>query len=129
MLNSETKEKRITRYRNFIKRPYYPNPPKAWAKRDEGVEKFYVYVLKLNDGDYYVGQTREIRERMMEHRDGRTPSLCERKPKLQYFEILGSRESAMLREKELKNIVRKNRREIVRIILQFQDVIKELDYN
>jgi putative endonuclease len=129
MFSVRTKGKTPTRYPNAAKKPYIPKPSKAWAKRDEGAKKFYVYILKLNDGDYYIGQTREIRERMMEHRDGRTPSVSQREPKLQYFEILGSRESAMLREKELKNIAKKNRREIVRIIREFQDVIKELDYN
>ena len=125
MFGVRTKEKKTTRYPNVTK-PYTPKPSKAWA--DEGVKKFYVYVLKLNNGDYYIGQTREIRERMMEHKDGRTPSLGEKEPKLQYFEILESRESAMLREKELRNISKKNRREIVRIIREFHDIIAELDY-
>jgi len=129
MIISETKEKRAPAYRNFTKRPYIPHPSKAWAKRDEGAKKFYVYILKLDDGDYYIGQTRELRERMMEHKDGQIPSTAGRKLKLQYFEILESRESAMSREKELKNIEKKNRREIVRIICEFQDNINELDRN
>ena len=129
MLISETKEKRTTTYRNFTKRPYIPHLSKAWAKRDEGVKKFYVYVLKLDNGDYYIGQTRELRERMMEHKDGQIPSTAGRKPKLQYFEMLESREFAMSREKELKNIEKKNRREIVRIICEFQAVTKDLDYS
>jgi len=129
MIISETKEKRTTTYRNFTKRPYIPHPSKAWAKRDKGAEKFYVYILKLDDGTYYIGQTRELRERMIEHRDGQTSSIGTRKCKLQYFEILGSRESAMLREKELKDIKRKNRREILRIICDFQAVAEVLDYN
>jgi predicted GIY-YIG superfamily endonuclease len=129
MIISETKEKRAPTYRYFAKRPYTPNPPKAWAKRDEGVKKFYVYILKLDNGDYYIGQTREPQERMMEHKDGQIPSTAGRKPKLQYFEILGSRASAMSREKELENIKTKNRREIVRIICEFQAVTKDLDYS
>jgi predicted GIY-YIG superfamily endonuclease len=128
MFGVRTKEKKTARYLNVAKKPYIPRPSKAWAKRDKGVEKFYVYILKLDDGDYYIGQTRELRERMIEHRDGRTASLGTRKCKLQYFEILGSRESAMLREKELTDISKKNRREIVRIIREFHDVTAELDY-
>jgi len=129
MYSIETRDKRTNKRSYFIKRPYVPNPSKAWARRDKDTDKFYVYVLKLDNGDYYIGQTREIRERMMEHRDGRTSSIGTRKPKLQYFEILGSREAAMSREKELKDIEKKNRREIVRIIREFQDITQELDYN
>jgi len=129
MIISETKEKRAPTYRNFTKRPYIPHPSKAWAKRDKGAEKFYVYILKLDNGDYYIGQTRELQARMMEHRDGRILSTAGRKPKLQYFETLESRESAMSRERELKNIERKNRREIVRIICDFQNAVNALDYS
>ena len=75
----------------------------TWAKGDKGAERFFVYILKLDDGYFYVGQTRELRERLSEHRDQKTASTAGRNPKLQYFEILPTREAAELREAELKS--------------------------
>ena len=45
---------------------------KSWEKGDEGVEKFFVYILKSDKGEFYVGQTRDLRLRLGEHRDGKT---------------------------------------------------------
>ena len=54
----------------------------AWDKGDADAEEFFVYILKLSDGKFYAGQTREIRERLGEHRDGKTKSTAEKDPKL-----------------------------------------------
>jgi len=106
---------------------YTPNPPKFWSEKDAGVTRFFVYILLLEDGELYVGHTRELRERMLEHRHGITSSTAGRNPSLRYFEITPTREAAMLREHELKQIVKKNRREIYRIITSFQDLVSELN--
>ena len=108
---------------------YTPNPPKFWAKKDEGVTRFFVYILLLEDGEIYVGHTRELRERMLEHRNGITSSTAGRNPRLRYFEITPTREAAMLREHELKQVVKKNRREIFRMITSLQDLVSELKQN
>ena len=107
---------------------YIPRPSKAWRRNDETARSFYVYILKLDVGAFYVGQTRELRERMLEHRDGRTQSTAGRNPKLQYFEILSSRESAMTREVEIKAAVKGNNREILRMVTSFHDLVNELDF-
>ncbi len=52
--------------------------------------KYYVYVLHLKDGEYYVGSTGVLKVRMVQHRDGR--EYKEMEPKLQYFEIFNSEE-------------------------------------
>jgi predicted GIY-YIG superfamily endonuclease len=109
------------------KRVYTPNPSKLWGKRDEGVNKFFVYILRLESGELYIGHTRELRERMLEHRDGITASTAGGNPKLQYFEILPTRESAMLREHEIKIILKNNRREIYRMISAFRELISEVE--
>jgi len=108
------------------KQQYAPEHSKAWTKGDKEAGRFFVYILKLNDGSFYVGQTRELRERMSEHRDGKTPSTAGRNPKLQFFGILPSRESASLAEVELKKLVDSNPRQIRRMILGFQDLIREV---
>ncbi len=105
-----------------------PKPSKAWAKKDESADAFYVYILKLDNGLYYVGQTRELRERMLEHRDGAVISTAGKHPKLQYFEVLSTREAAMSREIEIERILKKNNREILRMITRFNDLVRELDF-
>ena len=107
---------------------YIPRPSKAWRRNDEGARSFYVYILKLDNGAFYVGQTRELRERMLEHKDGKTSSTAGRNPKLQYFEVLPSRESAMIREVEIRTAAKGNNREILRMVTRFRDLVEELDF-
>ena len=38
-------------------------------------------ILKLEGGVFYLGHTRELRERRMEHRDGDTKVDCRQEPK------------------------------------------------
>jgi predicted GIY-YIG superfamily endonuclease len=100
---------------------------KAWEKADEGVGRFFVYVLKLDNGEFYIGHTRELRERLSEHRDGKTTSIAGRQFHLQYFEVLSTREAAELREVELKKLRDKNPRQIRRMIIGFQDLLREVN--
>ncbi len=100
----------------------------AWEKGDKESSRFFVYVLKLDGGKFYVGQTRELRERLSEHMDGKTASTRGSNPRLQYFEILPTREAAEIRESELKKIAESNSRQIRRMIIGFKDLISELNY-
>ncbi len=102
---------------------------KAWEKGDEGVEKFFVYILKNDTGGFYVGHTRDLRVRLGEHRDGKTKSTSGRNQKLQYFEEVSSRESAELKEVELKKLVNTNERKIRKMIQDFQDRVREVQIN
>ena len=111
-----------------LNRQTTPKPSKFWAKGDEGVDAFYVYILKFDDGVYYVGQTRDLRKRMIKHRDGFTVSTAGKHPKLQYFEVVPTRETAMIRESEINKIRKKNDREILRMIECFNDLIRELEF-
>ena len=99
----------------------------AWEKADKEAIQFFVYILKLNDGKFYVGHSREPRVRLYEHLDGET-SIKGLNPKLKYFEILSSRVSAEEREAQLKNINEKNPRQIKRMIMEFNDLISELEH-
>ena len=129
MIYSATKVKQHTKYKYFTKKQYTPKPSKAWMKNDEGASKFYAYILKLNHGQFYVGQSRELRPRISEHKDNKVTSTKGKEPKLQYFETLATREAAMSREKELRDIIKKNPREIRRMITDFQADIHALDFN
>ena len=99
---------------------------KAWEKADKEAVRFFVYILKLSDGSFYVGQTRELRERMSEHRDNKTPSTAGKNPKLQFFAIMPDRKTATLAEVVLKKLVDSNPRQIRRMIIGFQDLMREV---
>ena len=60
--------------------------------------------------------------------DGKVASTKGFSPRLQYFEILPTREAAEIRETELKKFVGSNPRQIRRMILGFRDLVSELNY-
>jgi len=35
---------------------------------------YYVYILKLSNGDYYTGLTNNLERRITEHKDGKSPT-------------------------------------------------------
>ena len=108
---------------------YKPEYSEAWDQADATADRFFVYVLKLDGGEFYAGQTRELRERLSEHRDGRAKSTAGRNPKLVWFGIVGTREAATAMEVELKKLVHSNPREIRRMVLSFRDLTSELDFS
>lgn len=99
-----------------------------WTKRDKEAARFFVYILKDENGKYYVGQTRDLRERLSEHRDGKTRSTAGRNMKLQYFEELNDRYAVELREAELKKLLDYNERQVRKMIIEFQDRIREVKF-
>ena len=101
----------------------------AWSAGDADASEFYVYVLKLSNGAFYAGQTREIRERLMEHRDGMTKTTAGKEPKLVWFSTVSTRKQATELEVMVKKVCDRNPREIRRWILKFQDLIDELDFS
>lgn len=101
----------------------------AWEKRDATASEFFVYLLKLNGGDFYPGQTRELRERLSEHRDDKVASTAGQNPKLVWFSILPTREAATEYEVHLKKLADSNPRELRRMIIRLHDLVDELDYS
>ena len=99
----------------------------AWAAGDANASQFYVYILRLAGGEFYIGQTRELPERLSEHRDGKVASTRNRKPGLVWFTELPTREAAAGLESELKQIRDQNERAIRRMIVRFQSLVRELD--
>ncbi len=113
----------------FNKQPSYRREySDAWEEGDaKATKEFYVYILKLDGGKFYAGQTREIRERLMEHRDGTTMSTAGKNPKLVWFTTVSTRDQATELEVELKRLCDKNPREIRRRVRRFQDIVTDLD--
>ena len=65
---------------------------------------FYVYLLNsLKNNFYYVGFSEDLRTRVAQHNAGKVKSTRPLRPlKLVYYEAYINRETALLREKELK---------------------------
>ena len=100
-----------------------------WEGKDAEAYQFYVYILKLDGGSFYAYQTYEIRERMMEHRDGTTKSTAGRNPKLVWFTTISTRQRAEELEADLEELCDKNPREIRRRVRRLQDLVDELDFS
>ena len=107
---------------------YKPEYSEAWDKGDATAARFFVYILKLDDGKFYAGQTRELRERLSENKDGKVASTARQHPKLVWFGMVPSREAATAVEVELKKLVDTNPREIRRMVIGFRDLVQELQY-
>ena len=97
-----------------------------WAKGDADAPEFYVYILKFPDGNFYVGQTRDLRARLSEHRDNKTKSTAGRGGELVWFIAVETRERAVVLEAELKRLNDRNQRLIRQIVIDFEDKVREL---
>jgi predicted GIY-YIG superfamily endonuclease len=126
-LSNLVRKQRIINQNN-IGNKYVPDPYKAWEKENEREDPFYVYILNFDNGSYYIGHSRELKERLLEIRNDNNISDFGKEPKLQYFEIHPNRQAAMLREAEIKEIYKNNNREILRMIARFSELVKELDF-
>ena len=85
---------------------YAPESSRRWNTLDSLYTEFYVYILRLNDGELYVGQTRDLERRLMEHEEGKSSSTSGRNPKLIWSNIVDTREQATNLELQLKNTKR-----------------------
>ncbi|MHB0997654.1 MAG: GIY-YIG nuclease family protein [Armatimonadota bacterium] len=67
--------------------------------------QYFVYILQCLDGTYYVGHTHDISQRLIYHNEGRGASYTQlRRPvKLMYSEACADLETALTREKQIKN--------------------------
>ena len=68
-------------------------------------DRYWVYVLRsVADGRCYVGQTRNLADRVRRHNEGLVRSTRERRPlELVHFEVFATRGEAVRRERELKS--------------------------
>ena len=78
------------------------HPPIACSARCPGL--FWVYILQSADGTYYVGQTRDLCERLRKHRLGLGSKHTHdhAAPRLVYAESLNDLTAAVQRERQLK---------------------------
>ena len=106
---------------------YEPEYNAKWEAADEEGDVFFIYILKLDGGKFYAGHTRELRERLSEHRDGKTKSTAGKRPRLVWFDTVDTRGEAAEAEAVLKELIDKNEREVRRMVTEFLDLIREVD--
>lgn len=97
---------------------------------DMDVDRYFVYILLLNDGNYYVGQTNDLLARLHEHRNGMSQSTRGKDPKLQWYMTVPTRDDALNLEEALQilNEHPADRRQITKLVTDFRKLTAELDY-
>ena len=88
-------------------------------RKDDDTNYFYVYLLYLNDGNYYAGHTNDLGARYIEHTTGQSKSTRGKNPKLAWFNRFRTRDEAREHEKLLKRQCDANRRALTRMIDEF----------
>jgi len=90
------------------------------------MQEFYVYILaSKRNGTLYVGMTEELGKRVVRHKKGRGSRFTDdyEVNKLVYFEKCKNKQTASVRERQLKKW---NRRWKIRIIEQFNPTWEDL---
>jgi len=83
-----------------------------YEKYDANCHKFFVYVLELENGWYYIGQTKNICGRILNHFAGCGATVTKKHPpnKIVCIGVYSTREEVIKRETELINIYYKGPR-------------------
>jgi len=87
------------------------------------VELRSLYILQLDGGDFYIGQTYDLEARLVEHQQGRTVSTKGKHPELVWFEYrVGDKQGLLDDEGKFTALTRteSGRREILQTILDWQ---------
>ena len=90
----------------------------------------YLYILKMEGGKWYVGQTNSLDLRFKEHLDGGTPSTRGKHPKLVWFEKwVGEYQELIEGEEKLTRLALENPRAIRRIVEEWQRPHRLVDWD
>ena len=75
----------------------------------------YTYILTCADGTYYCGWTNNLDRRLKAHNEGKGAKYTRsRRPvALVYYEAFSTKEEAMRREYEIKQLPRKKKEELI----------------
>ena len=79
-------------------------------------KQYFVYILATyKNGTLYTGVTSDLIDRLYQHKNNTTPSFTARYGvhKLVYYEIFVDAYEAISREKQIKNLLRKKKIELI----------------
>lgn len=107
-----------------------PKVPEVIAHAPLVRPRRYVYVVKLSDASFYIGQTVDLDIRLREHQDGQQKQTKGLNPRLVYYEEFeGNRPQVDAREDELTKLNKPGvgRRRLVELIEDFRAPLRLLD--
>ncbi len=82
--------------------------------------KSWVYILELSNGNFYIGSTRNLEQRIFDHQRGKSGFTSKHLPlKLKYSCQFENYSDALKTEKYLKNLKNKN---IINLIIKKQSI-------
>lgn len=75
----------------------------------------YTYIVKCSDGTYYTGWTNRLDERVRIHNSGKGAKYTRSRipVELVYHEVFETKEEAMKREYEIKQLTRKQKESLI----------------
>jgi len=75
-----------------------------WKKSDVGKNCFYVYILKLSNGEFYIGQTFNVEHRVLQHLKGKGAVITKKNRPVETVSVekYSTRYEAWKREIELR---------------------------
>lgn len=75
----------------------------------------YTYIVRCRDGSLYTGWTNNLEKRIKDHNSGRGAKYTKsRRPVLlAYYEEFATKEEAMRREREIKQMKRQEKQDLV----------------
>gem|GEM_PF-1096806 len=101
----------------------YKKMLKGMRKKEEtGVhsseERWFLYILECSDGTLYTGITKDLERRIEQHNAGKASRYTRvRRPvKLAYNEVCSTRTAALVRECKVKEMTRKNKLSLLKLI-------------
>ena len=80
------------------------------------MKRYYVYILRCNDGSYYTGITNNVERRFYEHQNGMINNCYtdKRRPlKLVFTEEFSEVNDAIAREKQIKGWTRRKKEALI----------------
>ncbi|NQW23383.1 MAG: GIY-YIG nuclease family protein [SAR202 cluster bacterium] len=93
-------------------------------------ETRYLYILRLNNGKFYAGQTDDLEMRLREHQDGSSRSTAGKAGKLVWFERwYGNKKELDAEERELNRDAVRAPWSISRMVIEWQRPLRLVDLN
>jgi tRNA/rRNA methyltransferase len=79
------------------------------------MQDFFVYILKCNDGSYYVGHTDNMEKRLSEHQLKKFDTYTSKRlpVELIFVQVFGTRDEAFAAERQIKKWTRKKKEALI----------------
>ena len=97
----------------------------AWIDGHMRPDRFFIYIIEFGEGGLYIGHTKDIRKHMAQYQNKKKAPALGSTPKLQYLQIIATKEAAEMREAELKRLIETNPDQIRVMISEFHRHMRE----